>query len=97
MPLCLINCGSSGLNDLSSIVLLSFSVSHAVDETTTDIICIKCKKDDSESPNEIVLCDSCGIGQPLCVGILSVLHDHVHGPDPKACISPEAEEMRGDS
>ena len=34
----------------------------AVDETTTDIICIKCKKDDSDSPNEIVLCDLCGIG-----------------------------------
>ena len=29
----------------------------AVDETTTDIICIKCKKDNSDSPNEIVLCD----------------------------------------
>ena len=34
-----------------------------MDETTTDIICIKCKKDDSETPNEIVLCDSCGIGK----------------------------------
>ena len=34
-----------------------------VDETTTDIICIKCKKDDSDSPNEIVLCDRCGIGE----------------------------------
>lgn len=33
-----------------------------VDETTTDIICIKCKKDESEHPNEIVLCDKCGIG-----------------------------------
>lgn len=39
-----------------------FSQIHSVDETTTDIICIKCKRDDSESPNEIVLCDSCGIG-----------------------------------
>ena len=36
---------------------------RTVDETTTDIICIKCKKDDSEFPNEIVLCDSCGIGE----------------------------------
>lgn len=35
----------------------------AVDETTTDIICIKCKKDNSDSPNEIVLCDMCGIGE----------------------------------
>lgn len=34
-----------------------------VDETTTDIICIKCKKDNSDSPNEIVLCDMCGIGE----------------------------------
>jgi hypothetical protein len=33
-----------------------------VDETTTDIICIKCKRDDSDTPNEIVLCDRCGIG-----------------------------------
>lgn len=36
---------------------------YTVDETTTDIICIKCKKDDSDSPNEIVLCDRCGIGK----------------------------------
>lgn len=34
-----------------------------VDETTTDIICIKCKRDDSDTPNEIVLCDRCGIGE----------------------------------
>lgn len=34
-----------------------------MDETTTDIICIKCKKDDSDKPNEIVLCDTCGIGK----------------------------------
>ncbi len=40
-----------------------FTVWFAVDETTTDIICIKCKKDDSDSPNEIVLCDKCGIGK----------------------------------
>lgn len=37
-----------------------------VDETTTDIICIKCKKDNSDSPNEIVLCDMCGIGEYIC-------------------------------
>ena len=34
-----------------------------MDETTTDIICIKCKRDDSDTPNEIVLCDRCGIGE----------------------------------
>ena len=39
-----------------------FYIFVAVDETTTDIICIKCKRDNSESPNEIVLCDKCGIG-----------------------------------
>ena len=38
------------------------TVYDTVDETTTDIICIKCKKDDSDTPNEIVLCDRCGIG-----------------------------------
>lgn len=43
-------------------LILSLSFSHTVDETTTDIICIKCKKDNSDSPNEIVLCDMCGIG-----------------------------------
>jgi len=41
-----------------------FSQVHSVDETTTDIICIKCKRDDSDTPNEIVLCDTCGIGAP---------------------------------
>ena len=38
-----------------------------VDETTTDIICIKCKKDDSDAPNEIVLCDNCCIGKQLII------------------------------
>ena len=38
------------------------TVCYTVDETTTDIICIKCKRDDSDTPNEIVLCDRCGIG-----------------------------------
>lgn len=43
----------------------SLSLLHpTVDETTTDIICIKCKRDDSDTPNEIVLCDTCGIGAP---------------------------------
>lgn len=42
---------------------LSLSLSDVVDETTTDIICIKCKKDNSDPRNEIVLCDMCGIGE----------------------------------
>lgn len=47
-----------------------------MDETTTDIICIKCKKDDSDAPNEIVLCDTCGIGmQSTCLhALFSVIH-----------------------
>ena len=40
---------------------------NVVDETTTDIICIRCKKDDSDKPNEIVLCDTCGIGKRVCI------------------------------
>lgn len=42
---------------------LPFLYFMPVDETTTDIICIKCKRDDSDTPNEIVLCDRCGIGE----------------------------------
>jgi len=33
-----------------------------VNETTTDIICVKCKQDSSDKGNEIVLCDQCGYG-----------------------------------
>ncbi len=70
-----------------------------MDETTTDIICIKCKKDDSDSPNEIVLCDTCGIGKHLCMvahvtpeprpsgmlvcGEFSVIHSHEYASVPK--------------
>lgn len=58
------------------------AVSLTVDETTTDIICIKCKRDDSDSPNEIVLCDKCGIGElPFrVIGIypLSVFSNNMH-------------------
>ena len=47
-----------------------FAQIHSVDETTTDIICIKCKRDESDYPNEIVLCDKCGIG----------FHQRCHNP-----------------
>ena len=50
--------------------LLDLCLSYSeVDETTTDIICIKCKRDDSDAPNEIVLCDTCGIGLSTHVGM----------------------------
>ena len=34
-----------------------------VNETTSDIICVKCKQDYSDKGNEIVLCDQCGYGK----------------------------------
>ena len=37
-----------------------------VNETTTDIICVKCKQDCSDKGNEIVLCDQCGYGKHYC-------------------------------
>ena len=55
-------------------IMLCFSSLAPVDETTTDIICIKCKRDDSDSPNEIVLCDTCGIGK-MC---LRATRAHMH-------------------
>ena len=42
------------MNDLTVFVI--------VNETTTDIICVKCKQDCSDKGNEIVLCDQCGYG-----------------------------------
>ncbi|XP_065890992.1 uncharacterized protein, partial [Dysidea avara] len=42
--------------------LARFSWIHDVNETTTDIICVKCKQDSSDKGNEIVLCDQCGYG-----------------------------------
>ena len=38
-----------------------------VNETTTEIVCIVCKGESSEAPNEIVLCDKCAVGE-LIVG-----------------------------
>ena len=38
-------------------------VFYTVNETTTDIICVKCKQDSSDKGNEIVLCDQCGYGK----------------------------------
>lgn len=35
----------------------------AVTETTTEIVCIVCKGEASEAPDEIVLCDKCGVGE----------------------------------
>ena len=43
------------MNDLAIFVI--------VNETTTDIICVKCKQDCSDKGNEIVLCDQCGYGK----------------------------------
>lgn len=34
-----------------------------VNEETSDIICIICKKDRTDSDNDIVLCDSCNVGE----------------------------------
>ena len=68
-PLCgFCDCAAPFLNrnivvGLSLTIVCSLVPRSPVDETTTDIICIKCKKDDSELRNEIVLCDSCGIGE----------------------------------
>ena len=59
-------------------IKLSMSVCAAVDETTTDIICIKCKRDDSDTPNEIVLCDRCGIGEWKVFFGHSDTHMHTH-------------------
>lgn len=63
-------------------------LSLAVDETTTDIICIKCKKDDSNTPNEIVLCDACGIGGCGPMSIVCVLFCSMYALGPSgACVS----------
>eukprot|EP00118_Oscarella_pearsei_P024198 m.301461 g.301461 ORF g.301461 m.301461 type:complete len:1063 (+) comp40810_c0_seq13:289-3477(+) len=48
-----------------------FSQIHSVTETTTEIVCIVCKGEVSEAPDEIVLCDKCGVGY----------HQHCHLPN----------------
>jgi len=52
----------------------------AVNETTTDIICVKCKQDSSDKGNEIVLCDQCGYGKmhnPIIKLLLLLLAYHL--------------------
>lgn len=39
-----------------------------VTETTAEIVCIVCKDGASARPNEIVLCDKCGVGKCLELG-----------------------------
>ncbi|XP_066928840.1 uncharacterized protein [Clytia hemisphaerica] len=41
---------------------VAFNNIHSVNETTSDIICVICKQDSTESDNDIVLCDSCNVG-----------------------------------
>ena len=44
-------------------VLTSYFFFIPVTETTAEIVCIICKDGRSSRPNEIVLCDKCGIGR----------------------------------
>ncbi|KAK3737459.1 hypothetical protein QZH41_008342, partial [Actinostola sp. cb2023] len=48
--------------DDNSVEECPFSKIHSVTETTAEIVCIICKDGTSAQPNEIVLCDKCGIG-----------------------------------
>ncbi|XP_028400708.1 uncharacterized protein LOC114523863 isoform X2 [Dendronephthya gigantea] len=50
------------LFDDDSIDHCPFTKIHSVTETTAEIVCIVCKDGSSVRPNEIVLCDKCGIG-----------------------------------
>ncbi|XP_032241788.2 uncharacterized protein LOC5516107 isoform X1 [Nematostella vectensis] len=53
--------------DDNSVEECPFAKIHSVTETTAEIVCIICKDGNSASPNEIVLCDKCGIGyHQLC-------------------------------
>lgn len=56
--------------DDDSVEECSFAKIHSVTETTAEIVCIICKDGTSLRPNEIVLCDKCGIGY----------HQHCHDP-----------------
>ncbi|XP_077862449.1 metal-response element-binding transcription factor 2-like [Saccoglossus kowalevskii] len=49
--------------DDDSVEEAPFSAVHSVSETTNEIVCIICKSGISDFPNEIVLCDKCGLGE----------------------------------
>lgn len=55
--------------DDDSVEECPFTKIHSVTETTAEIVCIICKDGTSARPNEIVLCDKCGIGE-CCLSAL---------------------------
>lgn len=45
-----------------SVTKINYIYFLTVTETTAEIVCIVCKDGASARPNEIVLCDKCGVG-----------------------------------